>query len=137
MTMAKTIKMNKTKRKNDLSPKAAKILQTVALVSNSFLWRLLEILSIAVIVSTAVLFTGSGLIPFLGYSIASAIELTQSTPLYTALVDWGFPMLFFIIIIAVAEFSILGLVIRKLNNVFSGFIEKGRAKVFKTDEEQK
>jgi len=121
----RNVKEKKVKKTKEKSKKPKKDIKAIVHKGcRTVIYRTIEYAIIFFVTSIAVILVGNGLIPILAYDTASGLSLTQSTHIYNALTNWGFSMLFYVILLAIAAFAAFKRFVTKLHAKFTDIINR-------------
>lgn len=126
MTKAEKVKPAKKAKMQpwEISQKRRKMNDKINHICRVILWRTLEAMILFVVLSTVIILTGSGVLPYIAFSISNGIGLTQSTNIYVAMANWIFPMLFFTGLATAVVFVILRKFVKFVNTKITAAINK-------------
>lgn len=88
------------------------------------MYRIFEFMILFFVLSIVTIVIGSSIIPMLSFDMAVSSGLTQSTDIYTGLASWGFPMLFYTLLISAATFCVLKKFVVWIHTKFTYLINK-------------
>ena len=118
----------KSDRRSKKAKKSAKPKKDVRAIVHKWckvaMYRIFEFVILFFVLSIAAITVGSSIIPMLSFDMAASFGLTQSTDIYTGLASWGFPMLFYTLLISAATFCVLKKFVVWIHNKFTYLINK-------------
>lgn len=121
----RNVKEKKVKKTKEKSKKPKKDIKAIVHKGcRTVIYRVIEYAIIFFVTSITVILVGNGLVPILAYDTANSFGLTQSTHIYNALTNWGFSMLFYVILLAVASFAAFKRFVTKLHAKFTDIINR-------------
>lgn len=121
---AEKIKKSKPKQVKASSKTGKRIQTAIHRFCKVAIYRIIESVILFITISMSAIIIGSAVVPTLAYDLSTSFGLTQGTNIYVAMASWGFPMLFYVLLISLTAFCVFKKFIKWLHGKFTYLIDK-------------